>query len=277
VIVAYTNSTNNVGIVDVFNLSNPQGQMPVSSASTNQLSAAVSPDQFTTAYISGGQLAIYTTPTVPVSGTSPTLVHQWTDPHFGLTDVDYNPSESGFVIADLDPTNGVCGLQTLNTNGSNITPIAATNIPCQLGTSISNAPNHPRSFKNGSIVYASQVPGSGSSNSQLMLVATNGTVTNISNDSWNDYGPSPFPDGTEILFQSDRAGDGKMHMYIMPANGSAANAIALPDSGVYESAVCPGNVIVYTDRTTSALWSLNIGTGAKAQLTQNSAFEPYCR
>jgi hypothetical protein len=277
VIVAYSNTTTLIEMVGAFNLSNPQGQVLLNSTPNYQLSAAVSPDQLTTAYISSGQLAIYTTPTVPVSGTSPTVVHQWTDSHFTLTDVDYNSSGSGFVIADLDPTNGVCGLQTLNTNGNNITPIAATNIPCQLGTSINGAPTHPRYLKNGSIAYAGMVPGSGSGNSQIMLVATNGTVSNISNDSWNDYAPSPSSDGTEFLFESDRAGDGKLHLYIMPANGSAATATALPDSGVAGSTFCPGNIVVYMDWTTRDLWSLNIGTGAKVQLTQNSGFELYCR
>jgi hypothetical protein len=277
VIVAYSNTTTLIEMVSAFNLSDPQGQVPLSSTPNYQLSATVSPDQSLTAFISSGQLAIYTTPTVPVQGTSPTVVHQWTDPHFTLEDVDYNPSGSGFVIDDLDPTNGVCGLQTLNKDGSDITPITATNIPCPLGSGLTNTPSHARYMKNGSIVYASQVPGSGSTNSQLMLVATNGTVSNISNDSWNDYAPSPSPDGTEILFESYRAGDGKLHMYIMPANGSAATATALPDPGVDKSAFCPGNVVVYTDWTTSDVWSLNIGTGAKVQLTQNSGFEPYCR
>ena len=64
----------------------------------------------------------------------------------------------------------------------------------------------------------------------------------------------------------------------MPANGSAATATALPDSGVYESTFCPGNIAVYNDWTTSDLWSLNLDTNAKPQqLTQNSGFEPYCR
>jgi hypothetical protein len=277
VIVAYSNTTTLIEMVGAFNLSNPQGQVLLNSTPNYQLSATVSPDQSLTTYISSGQLAIYTTPTVPVQGTSPTLVHQWTDTHFTLEDIDYNPNGSGFVIDDLDPTNGVCGLQALNKDGSGITPIAATNVPCPLGASITNAPNHARYLKNGSIVYASRVPGSGSSNSQIMLVATNGTVSNISNDSWNDYEPSPSPDGTEILFESDRIGDGKLHLYTMPANGSAATATALSDPGVHGSTFCPGSVVIYSDWTTSDLWSLNIGTGAKLQLTQNSGFELYCR
>lgn len=287
VIVAYSNTTTQIEMVGAFNLSDPQGQVLLNSTPNYQLSATVSPDQLTTAYLSfyidvstGMPVsAIYTTSTVPpVQPVAPTIVHQWTDTHFTLEDIDYNPSGSGFVIDDLDPTNGVCGLQTLNKDGSNIQSIAATNVLCPLGAGISNSPSHARYFKNGSIVYASFVPGSGSSNSQIMLVATDGTVTNISNDSWNDYSPSPSSDGTEILLESDRAGDGKLHLYLMPANGSAATATALPDSGVYESTFCPGNIAVYTDWTTSDLWSLNIGTGAKPQqLTQNSGFEPYCR
>jgi Tol biopolymer transport system component len=277
VIVAYSNTTTLIEMVGAFNLSNPQGQVLLSSTPNYQLSAAVSPDQSLTAYISSGQLAIYTTPTAPVQGTSPTIVHQWTDSHFTLEDIDYNPSGSGFVIADLDPTNGVCGLQTLNKDGSNIQPIVATNVPCSLGSGINNFPSHARYLKNGSIVYASQAPGSGSGNSQLMLVATDGTATNISNDSWNDYSPSPSPDGTEILFTSDRVGDGKWHMYIMPASGNAATATALSDPGVHGLTFCPGNVVVYSDWATSDLWSLNVGTGETAQLTKNSGFELYCR
>jgi Tol biopolymer transport system component len=278
VIVAYTNTgvTNSAcsgGICNTiyaFNLSNPSAQIQVSPFSPSQdLYAAISPDQTLTAYTTGGGLKIET---VPTGGGTPTLVYQWTDTHFTLMGLDWKPDGSGFVIADLDPTNNVCGLQTMAKNGSNIQQLTATNMSCPFGGgSISNPPVHPRYYSDGRIVYSAAGK---NSNSQIFVLSADGkTATNLSNNGSNDRDPSWSPDGTKIVFSSDR--NGSPDLYTMNADGTGA-ILALGTPSIIPS-WCPGGKIVFEDGTSLYLWSVNVDGTGKTQLTANTSTEPYCR
>jgi hypothetical protein len=277
VMVAYTNTgvTNSAcsgGICNTiyaFSLSNPSAQIQVSPFSSSQdLYAAISPDQTLTAYTTGGGLKIETAPT---SGGVPTLVHQWTDTHFTLMGLDWKPDGSGFVIADTDSTNNVCGLQTMAKDGSNIQQLVATNMSCPAGAgSIMNPPVHPRYSSDGRIVYSAAGK---SGNSQIFGLSADGkTATNLSNNGSNDRDPSWSPDGTKIVFSSDR--NGSPNLYTMNADGTGATLILGTPSGI--PAWC-GTKIVFEDGTSLYLWSVNADGTGKTQLTSNTSTEPYCR
>ena len=278
VLVAYTNGgvTNATcpggicSVVYTFNLNNPQGQVQASPFSPYQdVFAAISPDQSLTAY--ARQLAIYTVPTVPVQGTTPTLIRQWTDTHFALMGLDWKPDGSGFVIADTDPTNGVCGLQTISKDGSSIQSLAATNMSCTAGGSIMNPTGHPRYFSDGRITYSAAGK---NGNSQIFVLSSDGkTVTNLSNNGFNDRNSSLSPDGTKIVFESDR--NGSPSLYTMNFDGTGT--IPLLGTPSIQATWCSGNKIVFEDGATFYLWQINADGTGKAQLNSNTSFEPYCR
>jgi eukaryotic-like serine/threonine-protein kinase len=122
-------------------------------------------------------------------------------------------------------------------------------------------------------VFDSSVSG----NADIYLQRVDGrNAINLTKDSPDDdFGPAFSPDGSQIVFHSDRGGGG---LYVMGATGEAVRRIA--DFG-YNAAwspdgtkvVCGTESIEFNPRgrgTNSALWIIDVSSGAKRLLTDKA-------
>lgn len=128
-----------------------------------------------------------------------------------------------------------------------------------------------------SFVYA----GKQSGNYDLFLLRVGGkNPTNLTKDSDADDGqPSFSPDGEHIAFRSEREPPG---IYVMEATGE--NVRRVSDSGFHPSWSPDGKEIVFStagrdlpdvrNTNPSALWIVNVETGAKRLLSETDAMQP---
>lgn len=135
---------------------------------------------------------------------------------------------------------------------------------------------HPSLAPDGkSFVYASGNAG----NLDLFLQRVGGkNPVNLTKDSLaDDTEPVFSPDGEHIAFRSSREPRG---IYVMEATGE--NVRRISDGGFHPSWSPDGQEIVFSEagqdspsvRVASALWIVNVGTGAKRLLTTLDAMQP---
>ncbi len=263
-LVAFTNDgcsacTTYIERIFVFNLAQPDVQYQLSPNDTpsEDLYATISPDKRTVAYIKQGTAESLMT--VPTEGGSPTLVKNWTDPHFMPNGLDWNPAGTGFVIAYSDTTAGICGLATIPLDGSSFTPIAATEIPCPANSSISFPPTNPRVLSDGRIVYAE--------GQKIWVLSADGqTETSIG----NGWDLSPSPDGTKVV--ADYSGQ----LTVQNIDGTNPQPLV---PGTYPAWCDGGNgtSIVFENSTDYHLYLVNVGSQSPQSLTTANSFFPYCR
>ncbi len=262
-------------VVNVFSLSTPTSVIQVEPYSVSQdLWPAISADQSTIAYVAdnapGYPSAIFT---VPTNGGTPNLVNGWGS-SYSVSGVDWKPDGSGLVIAYWDYAAGVAGLATMLKNGTSITPLTATNQTCA-GNSCFNPPDTPRYLTDGRIVYSAA--GSQGNGQVFVLSADGGTKNNISNNGAQEGGATPSPDGTKVVYQTNR--DGIIDIYT--ANIDGTNARPLVSTPSAYPTWCPGNKIIFMNLTVGGpddLHSINSdGTGAVQLTTGGNTVMPYCR
>ena len=112
-------------------------------------------------------------------------------------------------------------------------------------------------------------------NSQIYVAAvSNGAVTNLSKNTYNDGSPDYSPDGTRIVFTSDRQAGG--NLWLMNADGSMPTSVGTPSP--YVGPVGPAWSADGSQIVTGAnegmgslqLWSIDPGTGAPTRLTSDA-------
>ncbi len=128
-----------------------------------------------------------------------------------------------------------------------------------------------------SFVYA----GKSNGNYDLFLQRVGGkNATNLTKDSdADDSQPAFSPDGARIAFRSERETPG---IYVMEATGE--NARRVSDDGFHPSWSPDGREIVFStagrdlpdvrNTNPSALWSVNVESGARRLLTETDAMQP---
>ncbi len=263
--LAFTNDgcsacTTYIERIFVFDVAHPDVQYQLSPNDTpsQDLYSTISPDKRTVAYIKQGTTEWLMT--VPVEGGTPTVVKNWTDTHFMPNGLDWNPAGTGFVIAYMDTTLGVCGLATMPLDGSSFTPIAITDISCPANSTINSPPVSPRYLSDGRIIYTV-------SQETVILSADGQTRTSIG----NGWEVSPSPDGTKIVT------DYKEQLAVANIDGTNPQTIA---SGIYP-AWCDGgngNTIVFENPADYHFYLVSAGSGqSPQQLTTVTSYFPYCR
>jgi hypothetical protein len=262
-LVVYTNDgcptcTSYVERVYALDESDPattQVQVSANDTPSQDFYATLSPDKTTVGYVKQGSTASVYTASVE-GGSTPTLVKNWTDTHFEPMGLDWNPAGNGFVMAYADPTNGVCGLETVSLDGTTITPIPTTNVSC-VGSSISYPPASPRYLSDGRIVYTA--------NDQAFLLSADGTTKTLIVKGAGNISPSP--DGTKIAFDSPSG------IFTVNLDGTGTSQL-LAEGGF--PAWCPGGVIVFVN---SGLYAVNAddSSGSPTELTSSTSSFPYCR
>ncbi len=246
--LAFTNDgcsacTTYIERIFVFDVAHPDVQYQLSPNDTpsQDLYSTISPDKRTVAYIKQGTTEWLMT--VPVEGGTPTVVKNWTDTHFMPNGLDWNPAGTGFVIAYMDTTLGICGLAAMPLDGSSFTPIAITDISCPANSSIYWPPASPHYLSDGRIIYTV-------SQETVILSADGQTQTSIG----NGWDVSPSPDGTKFVT------DYKEQLAVANIDGTNPQTIA---SGIYP-AWCDGgngNTIVFENPTDYHFYLVSAGSG----------------
>jgi Tol biopolymer transport system component len=293
VLVAYTNvipgtCDYNEGCsnIYVFDLSSPAaGTQLLPQSSYQYYSPAISPDQSTIAYLASPigdfsdlyELSAYT---IPTAGGTPTPVSDWNSP-YTVGGIDWKPDGSEFVINYWDQKNEVAGIATLSLDGKTITPIAVTDIACVVG--ICSPPGPPRYLADGRVIYSEQVGALGNSTyvvsadgtSQTEITNNGATVVDMGGGQYSyvfDTYLSPSPDGTKIVFQTNR--DGIYDVYTENIDGT--NRLPLAQTEAYQPTWCSGGKIVFVDGATGNLFSINSDGTDKTSLNIQGSV-PYCR
>lgn len=222
----------------------------------------ISPDKKTAAFVRYAPTSsLYVAPIE--GGGTPTLVKDWPDTHFDPLMIDWNPSGTGFVVAYMDTTREVCGLETVSREGTTINSFVATEISCPAGGSVSNSPNSPKYLSDGSIVYTSGL--------QVFVLSADG-MTKVAIPNVVAWSVALSPDGKKIVF------DGPSGISTADIDGS--NILPLTTVGTFP-AWCPDNTIVYDalNGNDGNIYTVKAdGTSnAPVQVTTWASFYPSCR
>jgi len=145
-----------------------------------------------------------------------------------------------------------------------------------LGTALVMVGGGAAASSNGKIAFSAGAapPGGGVITSQIYVVNADGSGrVKLTSGSTNQY-PVFSPDGSQIAFTSDRAGD--FDLYVMGVDGSSLTAVATALHGVAGPAWSPdGSTIAFTvaKGDTHDIWVVPAAGGA-ARLAQRNAIGP---
>ena len=184
--------------------------------------------------------------------------------------VSYEPVSIGTPI-DLAELSGQIvfddfeDVYAMNVDGSNVVAIA-------------NDPAGPEFDGSWSpdgqwIVYRNSTHGT-NNDDEIYLARADGTEKrNLTQNPANDWGPEWSPDGTTIIFNSDREHDGALHAYIVTIDGSNFRRVDIEGWVEYPSYSPDGSKIVFMGATgnTYEIFIADLATGETRQLTDHPA------
>ena len=121
------------------------------------------------------------------------------------------------------------------------------------------------------VVYRDSTRGINEDDEIFVAAADGSSRRNITNDPANDWGPDWSPDGSTIVFSSDRDGVGRLGGYLVNPDGSNVRALDLDVWFEYPSFSPDGSQIVFEshDGTDYEVYVLDLATGQTTQLTDS--------
>ena|SRR5215216_1585464 len=126
--------------------------------------------------------------------------------------------------------------------------------------------------------FFENIPG-GDFAGEIYVMNADGTgQTNISNNSANDFGPSWSPDGTKIIFASDRDAITNRDLYVMNADGSNPTRLTNnPEDETWPSWSPDGTKIAFQSQSegeNEVIYVMNADGSEQTRLTDDQGGQP---
>ncbi|MFN2203964.1 MAG: hypothetical protein ACK2UO_22395 [Caldilineaceae bacterium] len=186
---------------------------------------------------------------------------QLTDFPGGVAGMTWSPDGTKLALFEADSSDGEIVVVDAG-NGEEVTRYA---------TGLEGATNPAWSPRGQAIAFSAMAEGQPRNRDIFSLNLDDGLLTNLTNRAGNDDQPAWSPDGTRLVFQTDR--DGSWDLFLMLANGSLQTPLTFTQQSEIEPHWSPDGSLIAFSSDQEGLYHLYVISADGAQVRQLAPVE----